>query len=342
MPPISRTVGDVAAGALVADHTPGADAAPTGATSPASSRVLTRAEWEPMQSEFHARVDAATAGHRERRAAGESHAVEDFLYQYNAVKPTQLRRWHPGPGTVLEEAPLHAGWKWYGTASMHAATMQAAPNPATASAASISQTSFDATEFMSKRGRAVDFVEELMLRTAERPLHLGCFGLHEWAMVYKSGDPERRHTLPLRLGREGTDAVVEAHPIACTHFDAFRFFTPEARPLNATELTRDTQAASEQPGCLHATMDLLKWCLKLSPAIPSELQQDCFDLALEVRRVDMRASPYDVSTYGLDAIAIETATGKAEYAAAQRDFARRGGVLRLRIVEACRAIRAAA
>src|SRR5690606_25085699 len=111
----------------------------------------------------------------------------------------------------------------------------------------------------------------------------------------------------LRLGREATDAVVESHPIACTHFDAFRFFTPEARPLNATELTRSTQLDSEQPGCLHATMDLLKWCLKLSPAVPSSLQQDCFDLAMEVRRVDMRASPYDVSSYGLSAIPIETA-----------------------------------
>ncbi|WP_062211706.1 hypothetical protein [Demequina oxidasica] len=290
-------------------------------------RVLSRSEWAPVQDLFHARVDAATAGHRERRDAGESHAVEDFLYEYNSTKPSQLRRWHPGPGIVLRDADAQAGWKWYRTQ---------------ASAAGVLETTFDAAAFMAKRGTTVDFVENLMKRTAERPLHVGCFGLHEWAMVYKSGDPERRHTLPLRLGREGTDAVVEAHPIACTHFDAFRFFTPEARPLNATELTRETQVASEQPGCLHATMDLFKWCLKLAPAMPSELQQDCFDLALEVRRVDMRASPYDVSSYGLEAIAIETPEGKGEYAALQRDFARRGAALRLRIVGACQSIRAAA
>ncbi|WP_061965068.1 hypothetical protein [Demequina aurantiaca] len=290
-------------------------------------RVLSRAKWEPLQDLFHARVDAATCGHRERRDAGESHAVEDFLYEYNSTKPSQLRRWHPGPGIVLQEADAQARWKWYRTQ---------------ASAAGVMETTFDAAAFMAKRGTTVDFVENLMKRTAERPLHVGCFGLHEWAMIYKSGDPDRRHTLPLRLGREGTDAVVEAHPIACTHFDAFRFFTPEARPLNATQLTRETQVASEQPGCLHATMDLFKWCLKLSPAVPSELQQDCFDLALEVRRVDMRASPYNVSSYGLEAIAIETPAGKAEYATMQREFARRGADLRLRIVDACQAIRATA
>ncbi|WP_430868756.1 3-methyladenine DNA glycosylase [Demequina aurantiaca] len=306
---------------------PAQSATPGMPAAPVAPRVLTRAQWEQMQAEFHTRVDAATAGHRERRRAGQTHAVEDFLYEYNSATPGQLRRWHPGPGIVLQDADAHAGWKWYRSADADPAA---------------SATVFDATSFMAKRGRTVDFVETLMQRTAERPLHVGCFGLHEWAMVYKSGDPDRRHTLPLRLGAEATDAVVEAHPIACTHFDAFRFFTPEARPLNATELTRETQVASEQPGCLHATMDLFKWCLKLSPAIASGLQQDCFDLAIEVRRVDMRASPYDVSSYGLDAIAVETPEGKRLYAAMQRDFAARGAELRLRIVDACRAVRAAA
>lgn len=299
-------------------------------TAPVATRTLSRAQWLALEVAHHERVDTATAGRRERRAAGESHAVEDFLYEYNSTKPSQLRRWHPGPGIVLLDAASRADAKWYRQAT-------AAEVGATAEIGAII---FDATAFMAKRGSTVDFVETLMQRTAARPMNLGCFGLHEWAMVYKSGDPERRHTLPLRLGREATDAVVESHPIACTHFDAFRFFTPEARPLNATQLTRTTQVASEQPGCLHATMDLFKWCLKLSPAIPSDLQHDCFDLALDVRRVDMRASPYDVSSYGLDAIAIETPEGKSEYAAAQREFARRGAALRLRIVEACQAIRA--
>ena len=31
---------------------------------------------------------------------------------------------------------------------------------------------------------------------------------------------------------------------------------------------REDQVALEQPGCLHATMDLYKWAYKLGPAVP--------------------------------------------------------------------------
>ena len=89
-------------------------------------------------------------------------------------------------------------------------------------------------------------------------------------------------------------------------------------------------------------MDLYKWCLKLTPAIPSELTLDCFELAVDVRRLDMAASPYDVSGFGLEAVRIETPAGKAEYAARQREFAVRSEVLRHRLLTACQAIRAAA
>ena len=74
-------------------------------------------------------------------------------------------------------------------------------------------------------------VRGLLAATAGRTPTLGCFGLHEWAMVYRHAD-ETRHDWPLRLGRAGTDEVVESHRIACSHFDAFRFFTDTARPLN--------------------------------------------------------------------------------------------------------------
>ena len=50
-------------------------------------------------------------------------------------------------------------------------------------------------------------------------------------MVYRLGEDETRHAdWPLRLGPDGTDAVVESHRIACSHFDAFRFFTEPAAP----------------------------------------------------------------------------------------------------------------
>jgi hypothetical protein len=54
----------------------------------------------------------------------------------------------------------------------------------------------------------------LLVATAGRPAHTGCFGLHEWAMVH--GADETRHDVPLRLGATGTDEVVESHRIACS------------------------------------------------------------------------------------------------------------------------------
>jgi hypothetical protein len=173
----------------------------------------------------------------------------------------------------------------------------------------------------------------LLVATAARPVHTGCFGLHEWAMVH--GTDATRHPVPLRLGGAGTDEVVETHRIACSHFDAYRFFTVSARPLNTLSPGRDDRAAYEQPGCLHATMDLYKHAFRLWPMVGSDLVADCFVLAWEVREVDMRASPYDFSGLGLEPIRIETAEGKRAYAAHQRAFAERAAPLRERLIAAC-------
>jgi hypothetical protein len=191
----------------------------------------------------------------------------------------------------------------------------------------------DVDAFLAERRSTVEHVRTLLAGTASRPAHVGCLGLHEWAMVYRQDDERRRHSLPLRLGRDGTDAVVEAHPLRCSHFDAFRFFTPDAVGRNRVQLTRATQTASEQPGCLHANMDLYKWAGKLGPAVPGDLLLDCFELAREIRTLDMQASPYDVSSLGERPVAIETPAGKAEYVARQRTFAERSAVLRQRLLD---------
>ncbi len=82
-------------------------------------------------------------------------------------------------------------------------------------------------------------------------------------------------------------------------------------------------------------MDLYKWAGKLMPFAPSALVLDCFELARDIRTLDMRASPYDLSALGYEAIAIETPTGKAEYAAAQRAFAQRARPLRRQLIALC-------
>ncbi|MGC4175068.1 3-methyladenine DNA glycosylase [Demequina sp.] len=280
-------------------------------------KTLAEDQWRPRAQAFERRADALTADRRERVARGQGHAVDDFLYEYYPTRPSLLRRWHPGVGVSLEGAHDHAGWRWYRSDA--------------------GVTSVDAVAFCEARGATVDFVTGLVAATLTRRAALGCFGLHEWAMVYR--DRDTRHALPLRLGAEGTDQVVASHDVVCTHFDAYRFFTEDAVPRNAHALSRETQSQMEQPGCLHATMDLFKWCSKLAPAVPSELTLDAFELAVEVRRLDMAASPYDVSGLGLEALRIETPDGKRDYAARQREFSTRGEVLRRRLLDACDAIR---
>lgn len=279
------------------------------------STTLPREEWTSRARAHEARVDELTADHLERRRRGERHPVEDFLFEYYSHRPSHLRRWHPGPGLRLEgAADEFADRKDHvvdddGTAAL------------------------DVTAFLERRGRAVTFVRDLLTATLSRPGTHDCFGLHEWAMVYRLSPGEQRHEqLPLRLGQERTDEVVEGHRIRCSHFDAYRFFTPDALGRNALRPTREGQTSLEQPGCLHAGMDVYKWCYTLAPAIPSELTLAAFELAGEIRELDMAASPYDVSDFGIPPVAIETAEGKAVYVERQRDFTVRSNALRRRLL----------
>lgn len=286
--------------------------------------ALPAAEWQARAEAHAARADALTAAHRARRSGHEKHPVEDFLYEYYGARPARLRRWHPGVGTALtgDDAALAepAAWRWHvrtAVAGVHAVVL-------------------DTAAFLADRGAGVRWLDELLRRTAGRAAHLGCLGLHEWAMVYRQ--QAHRHPLPLRLGQAGTDAVVEAHPVRCTHYDAVRFFTPAARPLNRLQPERATQLDLEQPGCLHANMDLVKVALKLGPACPGELLLDCLELARDIRVLDMAASPYDVTGLGHAPVAIETAEGRAEYVARQREFAERAEPLRARLLTVTTAV----
>jgi hypothetical protein len=96
-------------------------------------------------------------------------------------------------------------------------------------------------------------------------------------------------------------------------------------------------------------MDLYKQAFRLWPLIGSDLVADCFELAWDVRIVDMRAAPYDLTGTTLDPsgepwtpIRIETPEGKQEYAAHQRDFATRATPLRARLIEECEGLLRAA
>ncbi len=298
-------------------------------TAPLTSTSATRAaipaaRWHAMRDAHAAGVDQRTAAHRDRRLRGEKHPIEDFLFTYYPFKPGKISRWHPGGGIAVEldtaEDRAEFDRRWYRIDE---------PSPHLGSAAA----TVDLPAWRSERGAGAQFIANLLSSTLHREATLGCFGLHEWAMVYRQRE-HRHEQVPLRLSQAETDTVVERHRVQCSHFDAFRFFTADARPLNTLQPTRAGMIAQEQPGCLHAGMDLYKWAMKLEPIVPSPVVLAAFDLARDIRTLDMAASPYDLRAWGLQAVRIETAAGKAEYKERQEALSMRAQSLRRELLAA--------
>ncbi len=269
--------------------------------------ILVRAQWSARAQAHADRVRPWLGEHMTRRSAGRPHAVWDFLFDYYPYSPARLATWHPGVGAVLLDAPAYLARREYRAvesaqgpgASVDVDLLRAAPNTL----------------------RRLAVATAILRGTRGRPAGTGCFALHEWAMVYGLTQEQVRHPyLPLRLPPARIVETVDAVGLRCTHFDAVRFFTDEAAPRNAHVPTRATQPADEQPGCLHAAMDLYKYASWFAAYVGSDLVATCFEIAARARELDMRASPYDVSGYGMSAIRVETADGRREYAQAQSDL----------------------
>lgn len=278
--------------------------------------VISEDDWHARREGHQARVRRWVEPRLARASRHERHPVEDFLFEYYAYRPAKLLQWHPGIGIALRGE----------SARQYLCHREYVDGPTGITA--------DALRLSSRRIDSIRWFRQLLRRTSERSGFFGCFGLHEWAIVY--GVETIRHAgWPLRLtAREIADLVESLGP-RCTHYDAFRFFSPAARPLNKHQPTRATTTALEQAGCLHANMDLYKWAFKLAPFTASELVADCFELARRVRALDMRASPYDFTSLGYTPVRIETPEGRAEFEALQREFAVCAAPLRERLVEVC-------
>lgn len=293
------------------------------ATTAIAPQTLEEPDWLERRRAHEMRVRGWADPHQARQSRGKKHPVEDFLWEYYSYRPSWLRRWHPGPDVVLlgEAARDYLRWPEYALARVDT---EHGP---------VEGVRVNGSAFDPKRRESLVWLLGLLRASAERPPQFACFGLHEWAMVYRLAAHEIRHAqLPLRFPPEEIARIVDSLTIRCSHFDAFRFFTPAARPLNRLQPERATTAQLEQRGCLHANMDLYKWAFKLAPFTPSELVADCFALAREIREVDMRASPYDCTSLGLAPIAIETPEGRADYERLQRGFAERSQPLRARLI----------
>ena len=281
-----------------------------------ATKTMPRAAWEAARSAYRDRVRPWAEDRSRRMSRGQKHPVHDFLFEYYSFRPAQLLRWTPGVNVVLEGAKIEdVGWSDF---ESYEGGIVLRPEA-----------------FPAQRVSYLQWAVEYLEVTLAREPSFACFGLHEWAMVYR--DPNVRHPyVPLRLSRAEIDAFVESQPLRCTHYDAFRFFTPAAALRNRIELTRQISVEHDQGGCIHANMDLYRFAYKLAPFCPAELLADAFELAGAARGIDMRASPYDLASYGYRAIPIETREGRDEYVERQREVADRARPVRERMRAAYR------
>jgi hypothetical protein len=282
-----------------------------------ATEPLPASEWLRRAAQHRARAERWTIPARDRRAANRPHPVDDFLFTYYRFSYAKIEEWHPGAGVLLESVePLPGPW----TKPPYRR---------------VDGRIFADPQLLSDKERArVRWTRELLVATRDRPPVFSCHGLHEWAMVYRGADVRHASTAPLRLPQAEIDALIESRPLRCTHFDAFRFFHPDAQPMNRLQPTLEERPAFEQPGCVHANMDLYKWAHKAMPWPGSDLLLDCFELAVELRALDMRASPYDLQDFGVEPIAIETAEGRREYEQEQARLAAKAAPLRERLIGA--------
>jgi len=277
--------------------------------------VLEESEWRDQKEHHQRTLTKVLDPYLEKRSRQKKDPVLDFLFEYYAFRPSHLMRWSPGVGLTLQyndpsELPE--------ISELNFSDGLARLNP---------------IFFPKKRIRSAKWTLDLLEQSAERKPMFGCFGMHEWAMVYRA-ENIRHQQIPLRLSDDKIAEFVESRPLVCTHFDAFRFFTDKARPLNKNHLSRDKFQDTEQPGCVHTNMDLYKWAFKLFPWISSEIIRKAFFNALETRKVDMQASPYDATEFGLKPIKIETETGRKEYVEKQMEIYQKSQPIRYQLIDA--------
>lgn len=278
------------------------------------TNVLTKDDWQQAKQIHEQRIEELVGQYLIERSQHKKNPVMDFLFQYYAFRPSMLKRWSPGFGIALEFSNSDTLPEFEelvisdGVASIGLDT------------------------FPERRIRSTNWILEMLKSTRGRKPSFGCFGMHEWAMVYKAEKP-RHDQVPLRMEPKELAEFVESRPLLCTHFDAFRFFTEPAQPMNRFELSREKITDSEQPGCIHSNMDLYKWAFKLYPWISSELILEAFELAYEARMIDMKASPYDLVEYGLDPIKIETEVGRFEYKELQEAIFEKGKPVREKLIK---------
>jgi hypothetical protein len=231
-------------------------------------------DWQTLALRYEREVQKWTQPFRERRRLGQAHPINDFLFVYYQYSSQKLEQWHPGVNKLL--VGVEAGTSDFSCKHY--------------SGNEFGDLFCDPAKLKDKERSRLVWIVDLLKQTQHRKPNFSCLGLHEWAMVYHGHEVRHEKTTKLRLPQAEVDAIVESRPLTCTHFDAYRFFSIDAKPLNRVAPEPDVinRPILEQPACIH-----------------------------------------DLSKYeGYPPIKIETAAGRAEYEQAQRAIAARAKPLR--------------
>ena len=180
--------------------------------------VLPEPEWRARAAAHRQRMRRFTGPHRERKQRGEKHPVLDFLFTY--YSPPARRGC--GAGTP-------------GRGSCCAAVRSTSAGPAT----SRRRRRAPRRPRALPRPRRPPGSSALLAGTAARPAQLGCFGLHEWAMVYRL--PGRAAARGGRCGSAPAAPTRWSSPTRC----AARTTTPSGSSPRRPARTSSPEAADQ-------------------------------------------------------------------------------------------------
>mmetsp|Transcript_11407 Transcript_11407/g.21113 ORF Transcript_11407/g.21113 Transcript_11407/m.21113 type:complete len:328 (-) Transcript_11407:1052-2035(-) len=268
-------------------------------------------------------VSALRASH----GLNDRHPVFNFLAAYYGIKRgkqvRRLAKYSPGANVLLEGAVLASDAEVLGNFQAWSQT----PSGVICRVPS------------GKRASVQKALDRVIAASLNSPV-LKCFGMHEWAMLYSPDGAEHPpssdfQSLPLRVSQQVLNHTVESRGVYCTHYDAMRFFAPQAVQFSHWHL-KQRDHSKENPACVHAAMDLLSIAHKLFPLVSSELVGDTLELALAARKLDVRASPYDSRQLdqSLAPIEVETVEGRRQYQKLQRELMARSQVIRGNMISA--------
>ncbi|MDX1637869.1 MAG: 3-methyladenine DNA glycosylase, partial [Balneolaceae bacterium] len=134
--------------------------------------------WQRELREHKQRISELIDEYLARRQRHEKDPVIDFLFEYYAFRPSHLKRWSPGFGRLLEGEDFEP--------------LEISECKITSDGAFL-----DPRLFADNRKNAVRWILQVLENASKKQPSFGCFGMHEWAMVYRT-DTIRHSQVPLR------------------------------------------------------------------------------------------------------------------------------------------------